>query len=795
VKDISPWRTERTVEVENGKSDYIDAQYVRIPQSEETHLRGYWKIVVKRRRLVVLVFLIMLALGAYFNFSATPLYTASATIKIEPQNPRVTGIMELLASNARGGGKYDYYQTQFALADSAFLAAKVITELGLESNRKFKRPRVISTNPLVRLRSQLFGFINSSVTHISGIYEYWMDTSEHKKELPPITEFKLGVPPYLINRYLSFLDIKPTKNTRLLEVEFTTPDPYMSQELANAHSTAFLRMNLESSVSLTKEAREFLQKKLAELQAKVERSEKALNRFRRKHGVVSLEKGENIIVNRMVELNRRLTAARAGRIEAESLYRMVKNKNPEYLSQVINHSLIQQLKGTVAALQAERARRSTIFKPDHPRSHELRLQIREVRLNLNNEIATVVRGIESNYAAALAREQALDADAKRQQEKALGLKELGVDYTLLNEQVKVNRTLYQNVLQRLSETFISNDIAISNMQITQQAEIPLHPSSPKTPRNLLLAGAFGLFFGLSLAFFREYLDTNLETPEDVWRAVSLNTLGVVPNLRSLGRRLYAPSAQHKRDPAPSQALPRVEADHSPSKELIVSQHPLSIIAESYRTIRTALLLSQADKPPQVILLTSPGPGEGKTITTLNLGITLSQGGHSVLVIDADLRKGRCHKVLGVQNHYGLTNVLTGNLTLVEGVQRTTLEGFSLLSRGVLAPNPADLIGSRKMKEVLGDLRESFDFILVDSPPMLAVTDATVLSVLCDGVLMVVNGQNTKVPTMRKAMERLETVRARCIGVVLNNIDLSNPAYAEYRHYYKHGIYQTEEAEA
>ena len=794
MKEISPWRIQRTVEVENGKSDYIDAQYVRIPESEETHLRDYWKIVVKRRRLVVLVFLIMLALGAYFNFSATPLYTASTTIKIEPQNPKVTGIMELLSSNARGGGKYDYYQTQFAIAESAPLAAKVITKLGLESTPIFKGVRPTSGNPLSRVSSWLFGFINSSVNYISGIYKSWVDAPEHQKELPPITKFKLGVPPYLIGRYLNFLEVKPVRNTRLLNVLFTTPVPQMSQELANAHSTAFLRMDLESSVSLTQEAREFLQKKRAELQAKVERSERALNRFRRKHGVVSLEKGENIIVNRMIDLNRQLTRARTQRIETESLYRMVKNKNPEYLSQVINHSLIQRLKGTVAALQAEQARLSTIFKPDHPRRHELRQQIREVRLNLNNEIATVVRGIETNYAAARAKEEALQVDTKRQQEKALGLKELGVDYTLLSEQVKINRTLYKNVLRRLSETFISNDIAVSNMQITQPAEIPLRPSSPKTSRNLLLAASFGLFFGVGLAFFLEYLDTSVGTPEDVWRAVSLNTLGVVPDLRSLGRRLYAPSAQHKHDPVGRQAHPRVEGGRSLSKELIVSQHPLSIIAESYRTIRTALLLSQAEKPPQMILLTSPGPGDGKTMTALNLGITLAQGGHSVVVIDADLRKGRCHRLLGLQNHKGLANILTGNLTLEEGVQKTVLDGLSLLSRGVLPPNPADLVGSRKMKEVSDALRESFNFILIDSPPVNAVTDATVLSLLCDGVLLVLNGQKSKVAATRKAIEHLEAVRARLLGVVLNNIDMRNPAYAEFRHYYKYGIYRTEEAD-
>jgi capsular exopolysaccharide synthesis family protein len=222
---------------------------------------------------------------------------------------------------------------------------------------------------------------------------------------------------------------------------------------------------------------------------------------------------------------------------------------------------------------------------------------------------------------------------------------------------------------------------------------------------------------------------------------------------------------------------------SSSKDLIVSHHPLSVITESYRTIRTALQFSRPEIPPQVILLTSPSPGEGKTVTTLNLAITLARDGHRVLIIDADLRKGSCHTRLGIKNHRGLSNILTGNLSLEEGIRETFVRGLSLLSHGNCPPNPSNLLASRKMRETLNSVRESFDFVLIDSPPVIAVSDAAVLAMICDGVFLVFNGRQTTLDWARKAMEHLNAVRAPVLGVILNGVDLNNPDYAYYRSYY------------
>jgi capsular exopolysaccharide synthesis family protein len=274
------------------------------------------------------------------------------------------------------------------------------------------------------------------------------------------------------------------------------------------------------------------------------------------------------------------------------------------------------------------------------------------------------------------------------------------------------------------------------------------------------------------------MDATLSTPEGVWAAVSMSTLGVVPHLKSLrhGYKAALPPAHNQLEP------PEV-ADPSVSSELVVVRDKMSVIAESYRTIRTALLLSQAEHPPKVILITSPSPGEGKTVTTLNLSVALAQAGHKVLVIDADLRKGRCHHLVNLPNHAGLSNVLTGNLGLQKAIQKTGIKDLYLLSRGALAPNPVDLLMSQKMRDVLRELRESFDFVVIDSPPAIAVSDSAVLSVICDGVVLVVNGRTTTTPAARRAVERLEKVGAPLLGAILNSIDMRHPDYVDYRTYY------------
>jgi capsular exopolysaccharide synthesis family protein len=752
-----------------------EVSYYYSEQADETHLRHYWKILLKRIRTMAAVFIDVIIIGALITLASPTLYTARSTLKIEPQNPTVTGVAGV-AEGLPGQhdiGPYDYYQTQFALLKSEPLRARVIRELNLADN-----PAFTGKSEGRSLLSLLFNGISSGFEYIGDVIGgLFGDTKPPPQTRTP---YELGVNPGLIARYNRYLTVEPVRNTRLVEIIFDTPDAKLSKDLANAHAASFIQMILENRFNLSKEAKDFLGARLAELRDKVQKAEEKLNRFRQEHGVVSFEKGENIVVDRLVDLNRVLTQAKAERIEAESHYHMTRNKNTEYLSQVLSNPLIQQIKGNLATLEAEKGRLLSIFTNEHPRVQELSQQIIEARRGLRAEINNIVRGVESAYAAARTREESLEKEAKTQQATALSLKEVGVDYAVLNEEVIVNRGLYENVLKRLHETNVANDLAAANMQVMQRAELPMLPSSPNWMRNLLLSAILGLLLAVGVAFFLEYMDATVNTPQGVWAAVSLTTLGVVPHLKSLPGKCrpgLLQGAPDKRLAAPK------DLNDAMSKELVMARDQLSLTAESYRTIRTALLLSKAEQPPKVILLTSPAPGEGKTVTTVNLGMALAQSGQTVLVIDADLRKGRCHKLVNVPNKEGLANVLTGQVALRSAITQTAIGNFYLLPRGVLPPNPADLLMSHKMHQVVNELRNSFDFVLIDSPPAIAVSDAAVISSLCDGVLMVFHGQKTTVQAARRAVERLDSISATLLGVILNGVDIRNPDYVDYRSYY------------
>lgn len=791
MNDISPWRAQRT-------PDSAPAEPAYSQPSEEAHLRDYWKIVVKYRRMILILFLTVFCFGAYIISGATPMYTAAATIKIDPQNPQFVQIPEVLKVESAG----DYVSTQHELIKSRALAAKVIVQLGLDSNRTFNSFRIVSPDPMKWLNSKIFGTIQSVIDWISSFGKSPPPKAPPLVVTPKATGAADGpaslvrqeapaVNPGTISRYLNFLRVEPVRGTRLVRIMFTTPDAVLSQQLANAHAEAFVRMNLETRFEVTKEARKFIEQKLSDLKAKIEAAEAELSEFRRAHGVVSMDRGENLIVDRMVSLNASLTTARIKRLELESLRQMLDNKNPTELSEVMSNASIQQYRSAIEGLVAEQVKMQTVFKPDHPRMIELSTRINETRQRMKATVAEVVHRIQTDYESARSREAALEAESSRQKQAAIDLKSLGIRYTVLQGEVDANQRLYTGLLARLTETTISNDLPVSNMQVTELSDSPGGLSSGGQQLKLLMSTAgLALFLSLGLAFCLAYFDSRITTSDDVWRFLYLPTLGVVPDLKLLrhGPQGFLEFARN-----PFQRLLTYVQREPINKDVVISAYPDSIVSESYRSIRTALLFSRPETPPQTVLFTSAGPSEGKTVTTLNLAIALAQSGKNVLLIDADLRKGRCHKLLHRPNERGLSNLLTSNLKLEDVLQSTSVQGLTVLVRGMVPPSPPDLLGSKRMRETLDALRTRFEFVLIDASPVIGVTDAEVLSSYCDGVVFVMHSQRTSRFSARQALQTLEGVRAHILGVVLNAIDIRSPDYASYRYYYS-SYYATVEKE-
>jgi succinoglycan biosynthesis transport protein ExoP len=709
-------------------------------EEEEVLLQDHWHVIRKRLRLILTTLFSTVLMVGVVLFVKTPIYTATVTLLIERQSPHMLDIRAVLAPELVGPDEYDYYQTQFEILKSQSLAAEVIREQGLEKDGRF-----------------------------AGEKREWFVSSLRKQK-------RLGVSPKIIDAYLGSLVIDPVPRTRLVKVSFSTSAPELSARVANAHAQAYISQGLELHIHATREAERYLDQKLVELRKRVQKSEAALNVYRRDKGILSLSDKENIVVERLTDLNNRVTEAEAERIGLEAQAGIIRNRDYDSLPAVINSTLIQTLKAHLARQEEDYASLSSQFTPRYSRMGQSEAQVEETRRRLKQEIQRVVEGIESAYLAAEAKEKELRAKMEEQKAAAFGLKDASVEYGILAREVDTNSQLYDSVLQRIKEMEVATEGRISNVSVIDKAVPPLRPSEPKKLFDLGLSALVGLMGGLGLAFLLEHFDNTLKTPQEVERYLRLPNLGAVPDFASIDPCKYI------RDALPNASPPQLPV--ASLQELILSQRPRStIITEAYRTLHTNILLSRAAEPAKTLLFTSSTQGEGKTLTALNTAVMFTQMGARVLMIDADLRHSSCHKVLGATNALGLTEVLTGQRELQEMIRPLATPPLFLLTSGSRPPNPVALLGSKKMLDILASLREHYDYILIDSPPVMPVADAVLLSAMVDGVVLVVNSQETPNYIVRETRARLTYARANVLGVVLNQVNMRSGDYAYYyRHY-------------
>ncbi len=735
-------------------------------------LLDYWLTIRRYQWLVFTCVFVTLACAALYTFTRIPLYNAHTTILIEPKPPQVLKVQDAVAEYIE---HEEYYKTQYEILKSRGLAARVIRDEGLENHSLLageKKGPDGERGLVTKLWADVEGWVRqliSTAPKINGTD-------------PP------GVKPGLIGGYLSMLEIKPVQGTRLVRVGFITPDPALSARLANSHADGYVRHGIDLRSRTNEEAVDFLQKKLLELKERVEESEAALNSYRRDKGIISLDDKSNLVVDRLADLNTRLTEAEAERIGIEAQLRVVRRGNHDAPSVFTNSPAIQNLKAELARLEAEYAQSSREFKPGYPRLEKLKAQIENARRQLSNEIQTEVKGIESSYLAAKTKEDALRARMQEQKKATLSLKDSGVQYAILAREVDTNRQLYDSVLQRMKEMGVAAEVRTSNVYIIDRAEPPLGPSYPNKRQTLFLALLIGLAGGIGLAFLLEQLDNTIDSPEEVERYIRLPSLAVVPDFARLSNGGFDYSSKLVGDA-------ESESPAEPfNKEIVLSRDPLSAVAEAYRALRASMLLSRAGEPPQTVLLTSAARGEGKTLTVINTAVVFAQMGARVLIVDADFRRARCHKVLGVGNGFGLAELLTGQIEVEYAIKPTAAHNLFLLSGGATPPNPGELLGSRKMYETLESLRERYDFIFIDSSPVMAVSDAVLLSSMVDGVILVVDSQKTPRQLAREARSRLSNPHTKILGVLLNRVHARNGDYYYYYDYYSYDQQDLDDAE-
>jgi capsular exopolysaccharide synthesis family protein len=560
-------------------------------------------------------------------------------------------------------------------------------------------------------------------------------------------------------------------------VSFSAPDPQLAARIIDAHVLHYISQGLELRSESRRAAVEFLENQLVDIKRRVQHSEAALNTYRHQKGIVSfdVEDTNKVAQRRMEDLTKALTEAKTKRITAEAQKRQVRAGDYDSLPQVVTNAAITALKPQVRRLQARYANMSAAFNPRYPKLVELKAELLEANRGLHREIGGVAKAIQRDYRAAVDQERELSAEIDAEKERDLALNDASLQDAVLAREVETNRELYKNVLLRMQQIQVGEQAPVTNISIVDRAVPPALPSTPKKRRDLAIGSLLALLCGIASAFILDQLDNRLKTSEEVEKYLHLPNLAVAPDFALLD----SATGSHKRFDRLRRVLPSFGATAGEPLDTYVHQPGRG---EVYRSIRTALMFSRAGAPPRKMLVTSAIEGEGKTWTALHTALAFAQTGAKTLLIDADLRHPQCHETLGVDNSVGLSEVLVGQLEPEEIIRYIEEQHLFLLSAGIRVPNPAELLTSARMLEILTSLSRQYQHILIDSAPLMYASDTVGIATMADGVVLVAAADTPK-HSVQRASERLSFAGANVLGVVLNRVDIHHPDHREYIRYY------------
>jgi succinoglycan biosynthesis transport protein ExoP len=739
----------KLVSRENGSNGAIELLPVsaRFPAFElsprEPHLYDYLLILRKHLWLILSFLLAVVTFVAIATFRMQSVYVATARIELDRENGNILPF--------QGTDSYDfmmdldnYIETQSKILTSETLALQTIRNNGLSARPEFSSP--------------------------NGPSEAIAIGSLANQKRPP----ELG-------EFLGSLFVRRVPNSHLMDVSFESTDPQLAARIVNAHIASYIDQNYRSKYDATTRASTWLTDQLTELKIRVQKAEDARIAYERQNQIWTLDDKQNITSQRLADINKQLTDAQSERMKKESLYQFAKSGNLDAVPQIQSNAALADLIKKRSDASSAYTDALNQYGPNFPKVQRLQAQLKEFDQNIEKEKKNILDVLESDYREARQRETLLTQALDQQKAESNQMAEKLVEYNILKREAEANKTLYEGLMTKLKETAISQGLRSSNIRVVDPAMIPSTPARPARARNLALGFLVGLVGGIGLALLREYLDNTVKTPDDIETLARLPSLAVVPQFA--GSEGHATKRRFLQGHAANGHEKRIE---------LVAQHlPKSLMSEAFRALRTSLLLSQAGHPPQVILVTSALPREGKTTAAANLAVTLAQLGDRTVLVDADLRKPGVGRLLnlGSGKYAGLSSYLAGvsSLDLVT-VPHPAIPNLAAIPTGPLPPNPADLLSSHKFADAIAELRTKYKFIVIDSPPVMAVTDAVILSVQTDGVLLVVRSGETPKAAFTRTRDLLNSVKCRILGVVLNAVDSSMPDYYySYRYYpYSYG---------
>jgi polysaccharide biosynthesis transport protein len=744
--------------------------------TESTHLRDYLFVVLKRKWLILSLCLVVTSLVAVQMFRQPSIYESEATIRIEPRAKNVLATKEFTLS---GQPDPNFWGTQLKLLESPALARQVVLTLDLQHNPNFfgggSQGGFFS-----RVRGLFSREKSKPVVSPAGPTGLNLVSESQLLEQPLTAQELAALEPYE-DMIIANEDVAGIVGTNLFTIKYRHTNPELAQKIANALAEVFAHNNLERSTFGSNKAEDLLARQIAQLQTKIRRDQEVQFNYARDKNLPLTPTGLNVDEQRLNQLSTQLLTAQRDRKIAQAVYESAQvATDPFAIPEVQRSDRVKILRERISGLNERRDSLLVVYTKEWPEVKKIDAAIKPLQEELAKAQAETIGMLKGAYEAALFHERSIETMYSQQKGITTQQTRDQIAMAAMSQELETNRQYLNTLTQRQKDIQAFSGDRGNEITVENYSRLPKSPVGPARFRNVAIAFMLSLVAGIGLAFLLDFLDDTVKSLDDIDRYVHLPALAMIPASKPLGRLKGMGTATGP--PSESTALAMVDDVRSP-------------IAESYRHLRTSLLLSSAGQPPKTILVTSSQPSEGKTTTAINTAFMLAQTGAQVLIIDCDLRRPRLHAQFDMPNNKGITTWLSGEKDLENLIQTyDKVPNLKVLTSGPVPPNPAELLGSDEMRKVLKHLSEKFTHIIIDSPPAISFTDASILSTMVDGVMLVVHGGRSSRAVVRRAKQQLLDVGAHIFGVVLNNVRVESQDYY-YAGYYSH-YYQSEgEAES
>ena len=710
----------------------------------EVHLLDRFAILYRYRRIAVTVFVLTTAVMMIQGYTNLQLFQARGQLLIEDErSTAVPGIQS--TENTYYEDPEPYYNTQYRILKGRDLTRRVVKRIHLENVPEFNGTASPAPTPFTLVRE-----LEAKALAL-------VRPGPPAPEAPKVDETQDESA--LVTAFISRVTVEPIKQSRLVDVTFTSSDPGFAALAVNTLMDEYTEQNLAIKLGSSQTMLDWLAKELDKQEKKVQDSEQALATYREKQNAMSLDDKQNIVTQRLTALNDAMIKARTEKIQRESLFNQVKSVSStgsaDAIPAVASNPQVQSLKNKMNDLLREKSRLEDRYGPKNPQVQANAAQIQDTQRQIDFETAKAVQTIKNDYETAVLQERTLAANLEAAKIDAQDLSRKSVGYNVMEREAKSNRQVYESLLQREKELRVSSNSRQNNVRVVDRAEVPRAPLTPTGRRTWLVSMLVGFVLALGVAFGLDYMNDTIKTPEDVNRRLKLPFLGLVPSVRG------------EKHP------------------LLTSSHVPHDFGESFRALRTSLISKYPDPGTKLIVVTSAQPLEGKTTTAANIAMALAYGGARVLLVDADMRRPGLHRPLRLTNDRGLSQVLVGQARVRDVIQRTVDPNLLAITAGRTPPNPSELLASERMRTLLTNLSHGpFDWIIIDTPPVLAVTDAVILTPLVSGVTYVIGAEMTRRRLAERALDTIMSSRPRYAAVVLNRVDFARNKYY-YSRYYGH----------